>query len=169
MPRSLRFSAAAIIVLLTLAAAACGGSESSSSKTTTAPIRSFKDGPANAHVTAGDQTIDYKGGTCEKGPGDKYLALNIGEVNGSGDYFGLLAGQHPSAGASAHSAQGGGNFAGQDETLVTFRHASRSYLLRFSETKVTLAPDLASGAFTSVLTTADASGGTTAVSGTFTC
>lgn len=171
MSRSLPRTIVVLVAMLALVAAGCGGSSSSKTagKTVVAPIRSFTDGPATASVKAGDQAIEYKGGTCEKGAGDKYLALNIGDTNGSGDYFGLLAGQSPSADTSAHSANGGGDLSGEGEALVTFRHASRSYLLRFTDTKITLAANIASGSFTSTLTTPDATGATTTVSGTFHC
>ncbi len=171
MVRLMHTVAIAGLLLIAVGVASCGGGGSTKTgqKTFEATIRSFKGGTANANVMVGTDSIAYTGGTCEKGAGDKYLALNIGDVNGSGDYFGLLAGQHPAAAPAARSTSGGGEFAGQDQALVTFRHGGRSYLLRFTETKITLAPDISSGSVSGELTSSDAATTPAAVSGTFTC
>ena len=119
-------------------------------------------GSATASVTVAGETHAYSGGGCAIGADDEYVRVNIGTVGG-GEYFSVLAGRSPAADADTRSTKGGGEFSG-DDVLVTFAAEGRSFLLRSADTKLTLAPDLRSGTFTSV----EANAGT-AVRGEFSC
>jgi hypothetical protein len=154
----------AAILVASLAIAACGGS----SKAVPTPPGGFVGGGADASVKIGDKAWEYKDGICEKGGNDRYLSVNIGNPAGD-EYFGLVVGQYPGVDGTPKAATGGGEFTGQSQTVVTFRHETKLYLVKFDSTKVTLPPGLASGAFTSELTAPDDGGTAVAVSGTFVC
>jgi hypothetical protein len=139
----------------------------------TAPVRtapaidpgtreSFNGGGATASVTVAGETYDYEGGACRIGADDEYVAVNIGTIGG-GQYFAVLAGRSPAADADTRSTKGGGEFSG-DDVLVTFVADGRSFLLQSADTKLTLAPDLRSGTFTSIEANAGAD-----VRGEFAC
>ena len=151
----------ALFGALLLAAACSGGSDAPAT-----PPGSFSGGGADVSITVGGDTWEYKDGICEKGTGDDYLSLNAGNPAGA-EYFGIVAGDYPGAPGTPKSATGGGDFSGQDQVVLHFRHERRDYLVKFAATRATLAADISSGSFASELTSA--SGSDAAVSGTFTC
>lgn len=151
--------------LLAASAAACSGG---GDKAPTPP-GGFSGGGSDVTVTVAGESWEYKDGICTTGDGDSYFSLNAGNT-ATGEYFGLVAGLYPGAPegiGTPRAATGGGDFTGRPQTVVTFKHKNRSYLLSFDATKVTLAADLKAGSFTAMLTSA--AGGSRNVSGTFTC
>jgi hypothetical protein len=152
------------IVALLLAAACSGGGDKAPT-----PPGGFSGGGADVSVTVGGDSWQYKDGICGQGADDAYFSLNAGNP-ATGEYFGLVAGKYPGAPTdlgTPRAATGGGDFTTRAQTVVNFKHKNRTYLVSFDATKVTLAPDLKSGSFSSNLTSA--SGDEGAVTGTFTC
>jgi hypothetical protein len=121
----------------------------------------FTGGTATALVTLSGGSIAYAGGSCEHGPGDAWLAVNIGDPNGT-EYFGLIAGRSPYGSTDVRTAAGGGTLTG-DAVLVTYRHAGATHVLDHDSASVDLATDVAGGTFSGHL--ADGS----SVTGTFAC
>lgn len=105
--------------------------------------------------------ITYAGGSCEHGPGDAWVDVNIGQPNGA-EYFGLIAGRSPYSPTDVRTAAGGGTLKG-DDVLVTYRHAGAPFVLDHDSATVILVLDVSGGTFTGHL--ADG----TNVSGTFGC
>lgn len=105
--------------------------------------------------------IRYAGGSCEHGPADTWVAVNIGQPNGE-EYFGLIAGRSPFGPSDTRTAAGGGTLKG-DAVLVAYRHAATSFVLDHDSASVFLSVDASGGTFTGHL--ADG----TSVSGTFAC
>ena len=99
--------------------------------------------------------------SCEHGPGDAWVALNIGQPNGA-EYFGLIAGRSPYGASDLQTAAGGGTLKG-DGVLITYRHAGTTHVLDHDTASVFLYVDDSGGTFTGHL--ADG----TSVSGTFRC
>ena len=121
----------------------------------------FTGGTASATVTLPAGAISYLGGSCEHGPGDAWVAVNIGHPNGD-EYFGLVAGRSPYGPTDARTATGGGTLKG-DAVLVTYRHAGAPFVLEHDSASVLLDVDAKGGTFSGHL--ADG----TNVSGTFGC
>jgi hypothetical protein len=105
-------------------------------------------GTATATVTVGDKTFTFENGTCDKGPDDAWLAVNIDQAD-SGEYFGLLIGAglaHAPEGTKP--AKGGGEFAGADCGVVSATFGGNSYVrILDEECKTTLDTDLKGGEF----------------------
>jgi hypothetical protein len=122
---------------------------------------SFTGGTARATVTLPAGALTYAGGSCEHGPGDAWVAVNVGAPSGA-EYFGLIAGRSPYSPAAAGTATGGGTLKG-DSVVVTYRHASVTFVLDHDTVSVVLMVDVSGGTFSGHL--ADG----TSVSGTFAC
>jgi hypothetical protein len=121
----------------------------------------FTGGTATASLTLPGGTVGYKGGSCEHGPGNDWVAVNIGQPNGP-EYFGLTAGRSPYGASDVRTASGGGTLKG-DAVLITYRHAGAPFVLDHDSASVFLFVDTSGGTFTGHL--ADG----TNVSGTFRC
>ena len=121
----------------------------------------FAGGTATASLTLPGGTVGYAGGSCEHGPGNDWVALNIGQPNGP-EYFGLTAGRSPYGASDVRTASGGGTLKG-DAVLITYRHAGAPFVLDHDSASVFLFVDTSGGTFTGHL--ADG----TNVSGTFRC
>ena len=121
----------------------------------------FTGGTATASLTLPGGTVGYKGGSCEHGPGNDWVAVNIGQPNGP-EYFGLTAGRSPYGASDVRTASGGGTLKG-DAVLITYRHAGSAFVLDHDSASVFLFVDTSGGTFTGHL--ADG----TNVSGTFRC
>ena len=93
-----------------------------------APLGDFTGGTAKATLALPAGAVAYAGGTCEDGPGNAWVAVNIGQPNGA-EYFGLIAGRSPYGASDLQTAAGGGTFKG-DAVLVTYRHAGKTYRAR---------------------------------------
>lgn len=154
---------AAAVSAMILIAAACSGGGGDKAPT---PPGGFSGGGADVTVKVGGATWEYKDGICVKGEGDSYLSLNAGNP-ATGEYFGLVVGKYPGAPGTPKAATGGGEFTGQQQVVLNFKHNRRSYLAKFDATTATLAADISSGSFVSQLTSDAGAAG--AVSGTFTC
>ena len=128
------------MLLAGIALGACNGG----SKGSPTPPGGFAGGGADAAVKVADKAWEYKDGICQKGGNDRYLSVNIGNP-ASDEYFGLVAGQYPGVEGTPKAATGGGEFIGQGQAVVTFRHEKKLYLVKFASTKVTLQPGLAFG------------------------
>jgi len=112
-------------------------------------------------VTLPDGALTYAGGSCEHGPDNAWLAVNIGQPNGA-EYFGLVAGRSPYSPTDVRTAAGGGTLKG-DAVLVAYRHAGSPFVLDHDSASVLLVADASGGTFSGHL--ADG----TNVSGTFGC
>jgi len=112
-------------------------------------------------VTLPAGALTYAGGSCEHGPGDAWVAVNIGAPNGA-EYFGLIAGRSPYTPTDARTAAGGGTLEG-DAVVVTYRHAGSPFVLDHDSATVVLTVDVSGGTFSGHL--ADG----TSVSGAFAC
>jgi len=121
----------------------------------------FTGGTATASLTLPGGTVGYAGGSCEHGPGNDWVAVNIGQPNGP-EYFGLTAGRSPYGASDVRTASGGGTLKG-DAVLITYRHAGAPFVLDHDSASVFLFVDTSGGTFTGHL--ADG----TNVSGTFRC
>lgn len=183
----LRRSGAIVGLLIGLVASACGGQAGATASTTvtasdaasdaTSPAASdaspgatpsasaaqgdFTGGTAAASLTLPGGTVGYAGGSCEHGPGNDWVAVNIGRPNGP-EYFGLTAGRSPYGASDVRTATGGGTLKG-DAVLITYRHADAPFVLDQDSASVFLFVDTSGGTFTGHL--ADG----TNVSGTFRC
>jgi hypothetical protein len=131
------------------------------SPSASAPLGDFTGGTARASLTLPAGAVAYAGGTCEDGPGNAWVAVNIGQPNGA-EYFGLIAGRSPYGASDLQTAAGGGTLKG-DAVLVTYRHAGTTFVLDHDTASVLLYADDLGGTFTGYL--ADG----TNVSGTFRC
>jgi hypothetical protein len=131
------------------------------SPSASAPLGDFTGGTARASLTLPAGAVAYAGGTCEDGPGNAWVAVNIGQPNGA-EYFGLIAGRSPYGASDLQTAAGGGTLKG-DAVLVTYRHAGTTFVLDHDTASVLLYADDLGGTFTGHL--ADG----TNVSGTFRC
>ena len=131
------------------------------SPSASAPLGDFTGGTARASLTLPAGAVAYAGGTCEDGPGNAWVAVNIGQPNGA-EYFGLIAGRSPYGASDLQTAAGGGTLKG-DAVLVTYRHAGTTFVLDHETASVVLYADDLGGTFTGHL--ADG----TNVSGTFRC
>jgi hypothetical protein len=131
------------------------------SPSASAPLGDFTGGTARASLTLPAGAVAYAGGTCEDGPGNAWVAVNIGQPNGA-EYFGLIAGRSPYGASDLQTAAGGGTLEG-DAVLVTYRHAGTTFVLDHDTASVVLYEDSSGGTFTGHL--ADG----TNVSGTFRC
>jgi hypothetical protein len=131
------------------------------SPSASAPLGDFTGGTARASLTLPAGAVAYAGGTCEDGPGNAWVAVNIGQPNGA-EYFGLIAGRSPYGASDLQTAAGGGTLKG-DAVLVTYRHAGTTFVLDHDTASVFLYADDLGGTFTGHL--ADG----TNVSGTFRC
>jgi len=172
-------SVAILGLLVGLVASACGGPTGTPATPTVAPSdgasgvgavatpaaspsdAGFTGGTATATVTLPAGAVAYAGGSCEHGPGDAWVAVNIGAPNGA-EYFGLIAGRSPYSPAGAGTAAGGGTLKG-DAVVVTYRHAGVTFVLEHDTATVVLIVDVSGGTFSGHL--ADG----TSVSGTFAC
>ncbi len=149
-----------------LALAGCGAAPASpgeaGASATPAPIpeTSFTGGTAAARLTLPARAT-WDGGSCTRGAGDAWLALNIGFPNGT-EYFGLVVGQSPYTPAAQRGAAGGGTFGGQD-AVITWRHGGTDANVAADGLEVVVARDLSLGSFSGHL--ADG----TEVQGTFSC
>jgi len=121
----------------------------------------FTGGTATATVTLPGGALTYAGGSCEHGPADAWVAVNIGQPNGA-EYFGLVAGRSPYSPTDVRTATGGGTLKG-DAVLVTYRHAGSPFVLDHDSASVFLIVDASGGTFSGHL--ADG----TNVSGKFAC
>ncbi len=121
----------------------------------------FTGGTATASLTLPSGAVGYAGGTCEHGPGNDWVAVNIGQPNGP-EYFGLTAGRTPYGASDVQTASGGGTLKGE-AVLITYRHAGAPFVLDHDSASVFLFVDTSGGTFTGHL--ADG----TIVSGTFRC
>ena len=128
---------------------------------TSAAQGDFTGGTATASLTLPGGTVGYAGGSCEHGPGNDWVAVNIGQPNGP-EYFGLTAGRSPYGASDVRTASGGGTLKG-DAVLITYRHAGAPFVLDHDSASVFLFVDTSGGTFTGHL--ADG----TNVSGTFRC
>lgn len=131
------------------------------SPSASAGLSDFTGGTATASLTLPAAAVAYAGGSCEHGPGDAWVALNIGQPNGA-EYFGLIAGRSPYGASDLQTAAGGGTLKG-DGVLITYRHAGTTHVLDHDTASVFLYVDDSGGTFTGHL--ADG----TSVSGTFRC
>ena len=140
-----------------------GASDASpgASPSASAGLGDFTGGSATARLTLPEGALAYAGGACEQGPGDAWVAVNIGQPNGA-EYFGLIAGRSPYGASDLQAAAGGGTLKG-DAVLVTYRHAGTPFVLDHDTASVFLYVDNSGGTFTGHL--ADG----TNVSGTFRC
>ena len=143
--RRSRPAPAIVALLIGLLASACGGptgtpaspavgspapaSGAGSSPTPAAsPSPSeFTGGTATATVSLASGSLTYAGGSCEHGPGDAWVDVNIGRPNGA-EYFGLIAGRSPYSPTDVRTAAGGGTLKG-DDVLVTYRHTGTTLVL----------------------------------------
>jgi hypothetical protein len=148
---------------LSASASSPGASDASPSPSpsASAPLGDFTGGTARASLTLPAGAVAYAGGTCEDGPGNAWVAVNIGQPNGA-EYFGLIAGRSPYGASDLQTAAGGGTFKG-DAVLVTYRHTGTTFVLDHDTASVVLYADDLGGTFTGHL--ADG----TNVSGTFRC
>lgn len=121
----------------------------------------FTGGTAIASLTLPSGTVGYAGGSCEQGPSNDWVAVNIGQPNGA-EYFGLIAGRSPYGASDVRTATGGGTLKG-DAVLITYRHLDAPFVLDHDSASVFLFVDTSGGTFTGHL--ADG----TNVSGTFRC
>ena len=160
-----------------LVVAACGGPAGSPVGSAGAPTAStgaaaspalsppadagFIGGTATARLTLPSGDLSYAGGSCEHGPSDAWLAVNIGQPNGV-EYFGLIAGRSPYGSTDARTAKGGGTVTGA-AVLITYRHAGTEFVLDQDSASAFLYVDVSGGTFSGHL--ADG----TKVSGTFGC
>jgi len=133
----------------TLAAGGCGGGASASpvdASASPAPIpeASFTGGPGSARLDL-PVRLAWDGGWCTRGPGDAWLALNVGFPNGA-EYFGLVAGQSPYTPAATRGAAGGGTFGG-DDLAITWRHLGTAVNVAGAGLVLELAKDLSLGSF----------------------
>lgn len=149
-----------------LVVTACGGAASptpgptSSASPAPIPEASFTGGTASARLDE-PSAVTWKGGRCERGPGDAWLALNIGYPNGA-EYFGLVVGQSAYTPNATRTAAGGGTFGGSD-TVITWRHLGEPAVMVPGGLVLEVAKDLRLGTFTGRL--ADG----TEVRGSFAC
>jgi hypothetical protein len=125
------------------------------------PDADFTGGTATASVTLPGGALTYAGGSCEHGPGDAWVAVNIGQPNGA-EYFGLIAGRSPYGPTDVRTAAGGGTLKG-DAVLVTYRHAGSPFVLDHDSASVFLSVDASGGTFSGHLVDG------TNVSGKFGC
>jgi len=110
------------------------------------PLPATFPGPATATVIAGDQSFTFTNGSCDKGPDDGWLIVNIGQV-GAADYFGLAVG-NPSGEEDTRSAKGGGEFTGKAIVAVSAIFGGTTFTMRGAAgNKVTLDADLNAGEF----------------------
>jgi hypothetical protein len=171
-------SVAILGLLFGLLASACGGpaatpatppaasSPGAPDTATATPAASpsdagFTGGTATATLALPGGALTYAGGSCEHGPYDAWVAVNIGQPNGP-EYFGLIAGRSPYGPTDVRTAAGGGTLKG-DAVLVTYRHAGSPFVLDHDSASVFLIIDVSGGTFSGHL--ADG----TSVSGTFAC
>ena len=99
----------------------------------------FTGGTATASLTLPGGTVGYAGGSCEHGPGNDWVAVNIGQPNGP-EYFGLTAGRSPYGASDVRTASGGGTLKG-DAVLITYRHAGAPFVLDHDSASVFLFVD----------------------------
>ncbi len=142
------FAVLVAIIAVALAAAGCASAGVTPQPATpepSFPVVTFSGGTARATLDDGSSGgLAWSGGSCERGTGDGWLAVNIGAPNG-GEYFGLLVGQHPYGGRGPAVA-GGGTF--RDASIVvTYRHGGKATTLSAGSVVVVLEPDLRSGTF----------------------
>jgi hypothetical protein len=142
------------------ASSAASAASEASSAASTAEV-DFAGGTATATVTLPGGALTYAGGSCEHGPADAWVAVNIGQPNGA-EYFGLIAGRSPYSPTDVRTAAGGGTLKG-DAVLVTYRHAGSPIVLDHDSASVFLIVDASGGTFSGHL--ADG----TNVSGKFAC
>jgi hypothetical protein len=126
-----------------------------------APEGDFTGGTATATLTLPGGAVAFGGGSCEHGPGDAWVAVNIGQPNGA-EYFGLIAGRSPYGSSDVRTAAGGGTLKG-DAVLITYRDAGAPVVLDHDSASVFLFVDVSGGTFSGHL--ADGAN----VSGTFRC
>ena len=165
-----------ILPLLLVASVACGGDgEEKATQTPTnatavaptqvtpgTPVTPTFPGPATASVIAGDQSFAFTNGSCDKGPDDGWLIVNIGKVGGTA-YFGLAVG-NPGNEEGIRSAKGGGEFTGKAIVAVSATFGGMTFTMRGTgNNQVTLDADLQAGEF--VGTTTDG----VQISGSFEC
>jgi hypothetical protein len=138
-----------MIGLVVAACAAPSGTAPAASpvaSTAAAPVDTgFTGGTATATVTLPDGALEYAGGACERGIGDAWLAVNIGQPDGA-EYFGLIAGRSPYSPTDVPQAAGGGTLKG-DAVVVAYRHAGRPFVLDHDSATVVVASDLSHGTF----------------------
>ena len=151
--------------MATLALAACGSPasqspEPASPSASPIPEASFTGGTASVRLDL-PARVEWEGGWCGRGPGDGWLALNVGFPNGA-EYFGLVVGQSPYTPSATRGAAGGGTFGG-DDVVITWRHGAAPARLSAEGLVVVLAKDLSIGSFRGHLPDG------TAVRGTFSC
>jgi len=151
-------------VVIAIVVAGCGGLGPTPVEESPSPVpipeASFTGGQAGARLDT-PTAVRFDGGWCSRGPGDAWLALNVGFPNGE-EYFGLVVGQSPFVADATRSAAGGGTFGGAD-VVVTWRHAGVPASLVPTGLVLEMARDLSLGTFHGAL--ADG----TAVRGTFSC
>jgi hypothetical protein len=139
---------AALATLVAFLAAACAPATSPTPEPrateSAAPAATFTGGTATAHLDAPDGA-SWSGGWCALGDSDAWLAMNIGDLNGA-EYFGLVAGADPHGAPDASPAAGGGTFNGTAAT-VTWRHATKRFVITTESVTVVIAADLHSGTF----------------------
>lgn len=157
--------AVALVALALPLLAACGAAGSPTPGPATpapsaVPEASFTGGPASVRLDA-PGPVEWEGGTCERGPDDAWLALNVGFPNGS-EYFGLVAGQSPLTPAATRGAAGGGTLGGND-VVITWRHDGAAVNVERGGLVLELAKDLSIGTFAGRLRDG------TEVRGTFAC
>jgi hypothetical protein len=176
MPRIRTLLTIVVLPLLLVAFAACGGDGGEKATQTPAqtaqatltqvapgtPVTPTFPGPATASVIAGDQTFTFTNGSCDKGPDDGWLIVNIGKVGGT-EYFGLAVG-NPGYEEGIRSAKGGGEFTGKAIVGATATFGGTTFTMRGTgDNQVTLDADLEAGQFAG--TTADG----VQMSGSFEC
>jgi len=176
MSRTRTLLAMVVLPLLFVAFAACGGGGEEKATQTPAqtakatptqvapgtPVTPQFPGPATASVIVGDQSFTFTNGSCDKGPDDGWLLVNIGQV-GVIEYFGLAVG-NPGNEEGIRSAKGGGAFTGKAIVAVSASFGGMTFTMRGTgDNQVTLDADLEAGEF--VGTTTDG----VQISGSFEC
>jgi len=149
-----------ILPLLLVASVACGGDGEEKATQTPAqtpeatptqvapgtPVTPTFPGPATARVTVGDQSFAFTNGSCDKGPDDGWLIVNIGQVGGA-EYFALAVG-NPYQQAGIRSAKGGGVFTGNEFVSVSAAFGGMTFTILGTEgNEVTVDADLNAGEF----------------------
>jgi len=154
-----------VLPLLLVASAACGGDGEEKATQTPAqtpeatptqvapgtPVTPTFPGPATARVTVGDQSFSFTNGSCDKGPDDGWLLVNIGRVGGP-EYFGLAVG-NPHGDEGIRSAKGGGELTGKAIVAVSATFGGMTFTMRGTgDNQVTLDADLQAGEFVGITT-----------------
>lgn len=122
------------------------GASPGATPSASAALNDFRGGTATASITLPGGPVKYAGGSCEHGPGDQWVAVNIGAPNGA-EYFGLIAGRSPYGASDVQVATGGGTLKG-DAVLITYRHAGAPSVLDHDSASVFLFVDTSGGTFT---------------------